>query len=207
MVNRVGPKNKTIKMKKTIYACLALATLIIGNACQPPSTPVGHCSGSTEFRNIITTNLGINEVTMDAQVHSYAFEVTASKAICKIGYQNRTGVAGLNYTLEVFDETTGQTVYSANKVFSTTAMDYIIPTANINLIPGHMYWLKRIQASNNFAEQIGSISNSPLTAGFSFPLTNGAFRILGTKYYSLSTGFANGSAIPDMIPFIDIQFQ
>jgi hypothetical protein len=202
-----------MKNLKNIAVLFLLGITII--SCSPSSTapiPAACSTTGTDFQNIYLTTLSSNSTyddytSMDLVTHEYTFNMFANKTVCKIGYQGNATLyaSSIPYTIEIYDVTAANMVYSGNHVFNSVATDYVTPSSTINLLSGHTYTIRRI-ASNylgNISNTIGRIcrfNSAPLPSAAN--LTGSFMAITGSDFYG------TGGPIPNFgIPYIDISFQ
>jgi hypothetical protein len=136
-------------------------------------------------------------------VHSYDFEVTSPKTICKIGYRSQTLISSTPYVIEIFNNTTNTLVYSGNHIFSDTATSYVSITPLI-LNVGDLYTIKRIQTnwSGVVENKTGRIVGNAI-GSFNFPLILGDLKVTNPKFYDVGSSQFDSFALP----YIDIVFE
>lgn len=168
--------------------------------------PVGCDSSNSVFNQLYTNLVSIspnqNSITMDTETHSFSFEVSSAKTICKIGYQSLLSFNQTPYLIEVYDSTSNTLLYSGNHIFSPTSTSYISITP-IALIVGHSYTIRRIQTNwaGNIGNTIGRLVHSS-NANITLPVTFGVLTITGSSFYG-----NGGPQYNWAIPYIDIVFQ
>ena len=188
-----------------IYILIGLS--IASCSPPPPPPPAPPCvTTGTDFQQLYANTVALpahsNVVTYDSEVHSYTFELFATKTICSVGYQSQPAIAATPYVIEIYDNTTSTLVYSGSHVFSSAATSYVsIPSVTLNA--GKSYTIRRIQTSwgSSIGNTIGRmvINNAGNVA---FPQTYGNMKITGSSLYQNAGTKTNWA-----IPFIDIVFQ
>jgi hypothetical protein len=152
------------------------------------------------YNNLVHISPNQNEVTMDSEIHSYSFEVSSSKTICKIGYQSLPTFYQTPYVIEIYDSTSNTLLYNGSHTFSYSFTSYV-PITPITLIVGHSYTIRRIQTNwgGTIVNTIGRLVHDP-NGNITFPVTFGVLTITGSSFgYSDTYNWA--------IPYIDIVFQ
>ena len=138
--------------------------------------------------------------SLDLETHSYTFEVSTDKVICKIGYQSLLDFNTTPYLIEIYDNTTNTLIYSDSHIFSSSSISYI-SISPIQILANHSYSIKRIQTewNGNIENTIGRI----IEGDFTFPITFEDLSITGSTFY----GTADPLIDWGIIPYIDIVFQ
>ncbi len=197
-------------LKTVFIGILALAV----SSCTPTPTPPAPCvTTGTDFHNLFNTVVAgsgnSSATTLDFEVHSYTFKLSANKTVCKIGYQSQPGISSTPYKIEIYDNTSSALVYSGFSVFSSTATSYVTPTSTINLLAGHSYTLKRIQTNwaPNIVNTIGLVAKNSTMSPLSFPFTSGVMTITGSTFYFITPSAGSAVLTNIAIPFVDIVFQ
>jgi hypothetical protein len=199
---------------KNLNKKIGLLLVITIFGCSPSPTPSPTPSPSpsacvttgTDFQQIYANAVALpahsNVVTYDSEVHSYTFNLIATKTVCSIGYQSQPAIAATPYVIEIYDNTTSILVYTGSHVFSSLATSYVtIPS--VTLIAGDSYTIKRIQTNwgSNIVNTIGRLVKNN-AGNVTFPKNFGNMRITGSSLYQNA-----GTATNWAIPYIDIVFQ
>ena len=204
-------KNTAVKISKKLVLAIALGLSVA--SCTPTPTPAACSTTSSDFQtifnNVLVSNSAYdNYTTMDLVTHEYTFTMLANKNICQIGYQGNANLyaSSIPYTIEIYDNTTSNLVYSGNHVFNDAYTDYVTPTGpTVSLINTHSYTIRRI-ASNylgNIGNTIGRICRFNAAPLPSAALGTGTFMQL-----TASNFYGTGGPVPNYgIPYIDIIFQ
>lgn len=139
---------------------------------------------------------------MDAETHTYSFEVSSPKTICMIGYQSLPSFNQTPYLIEVYDSTSNTLLYNGNHIFSPNSTSYYSITP-IALVVGHSYTIRRIQTNwaGNIGNTIGRVVHSS-TASITLPATFGDLTITGSSFYGTGGPHYNWG-----VPYIDIVFE
>jgi len=151
------------------------------------------------YNSLVNTAPNQDLTTMDAEIHSYTFEVLSNKTACKIGYQSLPTFNTTPYLIEIFDNTSSTLIYSDSNTFSSASTSYVSITP-VQLLVGHSYTIKRIQTNwnGNIENVIGRLVNGNLT----FPVTFEDLKIISSSFYG------GGGPIDNWgVPYIDIVFQ
>jgi hypothetical protein len=195
---------------KNIALVIILGLSIIGCTPTPTPTPtpapVPCRTTGTDFQllysAVVSTAGHADVVTYDSEVHSYTFELFATKTVCSIGYQSQPAIAATPYVIEIYDNTTATLVYTGSHVFSSASTSYVtIPS--LTLVAGDSYTIKRIQTNwgTNIGNTIGRLVRNN-TGNVAFPQTFGNMKITGSSFYQNAGTQTNWA-----IPYIDIAFQ
>ena len=193
-------------MKKIIKIAILLIVL---NGCSSENKTIATCDETNTsfnqlYNNVVST-VGYGDFNSAAyrEVHSYDFEVTSSKTICKIGYRSQTLISGTPYLIEIYDNTTSTLVYSGNHIFSDTATSYVSITPLI-LNAGDLYTIKRIQTNwiGVVENKTGRIAGNAIGT-FNFPLIMGELKVTNPKIYDVGSSQFDSFALP----YIDIVFE
>lgn len=167
-------------------------------------------SSNTTFNqlyNDLLLNSGMGYADFESvgggEVHSYDFEVTSAKTICKIGYRSQTAINATPYLIEILDNNSNTVIYSGSNVFSDTVTSYVsIPPITLNV--GVIYTIRRIQTNwgGNVANKSGRMLCNA-AGSFNFPLVMGALKITNPKLYDVGSSQNDSFALP----YIDIVFE
>lgn len=167
-------------------------------------------SSNTTFNqlyNNLLVNAGMGYANFDSggdwEVHSYDFEVTSVKTICKIGYRSQTAMNATPYLIEIFDNNSNTVIYSGSHIFSDTATTYVsIPPTIIN--SGVLYTIRRIQTNwNGIQDNKGGRMLCNAAGSFNFPLEMGVLKITNPSFYDVG----NSQEATFGLPYIDIVFE
>lgn len=197
-----------MKTLKNIGLALILGLSIVGctPTPTPTPTPAGCVTTGTDFQQLYANVTALtghsNVVTYDSEVHSYTFELFATKTVCSIGYQSQPAIAATPYVIEIYNNTTATLVYTGNHVFNSAITSYVtIPS--VTLVAGNSYTIKRIQTNwgTNIGNTIGRLVRNN-SGNVSFPQTFGNIKITGSSFYQNAGTQTNWA-----IPYIDIVFQ
>ena len=195
-----------IKVNRFLFLVMFFSLLSCAKDDKLKKAPLGCDSSNTVFNqlytNLTNTSPNQNSITMDCETHSYTFEITSSKTICKIGYQSLASFNQTPYLIELYDSTSNTLLYSGNHTYSSTSTSYISVTP-ITLVVGHSYTIRRTQTNwvGNIGNTIGRVVYSP-TSSITFPVTSGVLKITGSSFYG-----AGGPSYNWALPYIDIVFQ
>lgn len=200
-------------MKKLIppwsSTMLILSTVaILCMGCPNPPPPFCSTTG-TNFQNLYTTTLGSNpnysdKVTMDLLTHEYTFTVSTTKFLCQIGYRGNAYLQtnSLPYTMEVYNNTTNNMVFSGSNIFNSTTISYM--NASGTLVPGNSYTVRRTIPPSGYGPNIGNtigrvcvFSPGPVP----YPVNFGVLTITSSKFYGMGGPINNFG-----IPYIDLVF-
>lgn len=181
------------------------------------NSTVTNCDESnTEFQNsynnILLSPNSHENVSMDLEVHEISVSVSSAKNICKIGYQSQHSDATIPYTIEVFDNTNNQLIYSGSHLFLQNTTSYITPNYPITLQPNTSYSIKRIQSNIilNLSDVLGRYiyaydSTDPAIIINILPVTFGDLTIESSSFYD--TWNTNPDSFSNTLPYIDIVFE
>lgn len=199
------PEMKT-KANHFLFCILSFLLISCEKDEELKKLPLGCDSSNSVFNQLYTNLVSIspnqNSITLDLETHSYSFEVSSAKTICKIGYQSLPSFNQTPYLIEVYDSTSNTLLYNGNHLFSPNSTSYISITP-IALTVGHSYTIRRIQTNwvGNIGNTIGRLVHSS-TPSISLPVTFGDLTITSSSFYG--TGGPNNNWA---IPYIDIVFQ
>jgi hypothetical protein len=193
-------------MKKIINLVIILLVL---NGCSSENIIINSCNETNttfnQLYNNIASTIGYSNFNSGGygEVHSYDFEVTTSKNICKIGYQSQTLINNTPYIIEIYNNTTNTIIYSESHIFSDTSTSYV-PITPLTLNVGELYSIRRIQSNWNsdIQNKTGRIVCNSV-GSFNFPLIMGDLKVSNPKFYDLN-GIEQGSFA---LPYIDIVFE
>lgn len=195
-----------MNFKNSIIICFLMLLLSACNKDKEDATARQQCDDSNTTFNQLYNNLANSpsnkdKITMDAETHSYTFEVLTDKTICKIGYQSVPELKYTPYLIEIYDNTSNSLVYSISSIFSSTSTSYVsIPS--VSLVVGHSYTIKRTQKNwkGNIGNTIGRLVYNT-SWKLSFPIILDDLKITGSSFYG------GGGPMNDFgIPYIDIVF-
>lgn len=171
---------------------------------------------NTEFQNIYNNTLqssnSYEAISVDLEVHEISISVSTAKNICKIGYQSQHSDDTVPYTIEVFDNTNSQLVYSGSHLFTQNTTSYITPNYPITLQPNTSYSIKRIQSnvildlSDVLGRYIYTYDNTnPALIVNILPVTFGDLTIESSSFYDV--GNTNPDHYLHTLPYIDVVFE
>lgn len=193
------------------FAIVALCFVTFGCSETAENEKLATCdSSNTTFNqlyNDLLLNAGMGYADSDSggyeEVHSYDFEVTSAKTICKIGYRSQTTTATTPYLIEILDSNSNTVIYSGSHIFSDTATSYVsIPPITLNV--GTLYTIKRIQTNwnGNADNKSGRIIGNAV-GSFNFPLEMGDLKITNPRFYAVGSSEYSSFALP----YIDMVFE
>lgn len=199
-------------MKKKYQTGIAFLLLLLSSCNKDDNTnikPAALCDSSNTTFNQLYSNIvsTINYANFDSagigEIHSYDFEVTSTKTICKIGYQSQSLINGTQYLIEIFNNTSNTLVYSGSHIFSDTSTSYVSITP-LTLNVGDLYTIKRIQTNwNGIIENKTGRAVGNAIGTFNFPIIMDDLKITNPKFYDVgSSQFSNFA-----LPYIDIVFE
>ncbi len=192
---------------KKIVKIIVILSVITG--CTNENKNVNSCDETNTsfnqlYNNVVST-VGYANFSSGGygEVHSYDFEVTTSKTICKIGYQSQALINSTPYLIEIYNNTTNTLVYSGSHIFSNTSTSYVSITP-LTLNVGQSYTIRRIQTNwngntdNKTGREVGNAIGS-----FNFPLVMGDLKVTNPKFYDVGSSQFDSFALP----YIDIVFE
>lgn len=189
-----------------VATLLFTAVLLIGPSCQSPPSIAPKCdTGITPFKNIwqavFTQNPTFEDiVTMDLITHEYKFKLDKAKTVCSVGYQGDANLyaSSTPYTIEIYNITDNQVVYTGAHIFKSNATDYQ-SVGRVTLLANKTYSIRRTSPNSSFPT--GRVLR--FSAGASpFPFTLNDMTILSTSFYDNTNTTLNYG-----IPYIDIVFE
>ncbi|WP_221259469.1 hypothetical protein [Flavobacterium okayamense] len=207
-------------MKKHFY--LIVSCFVINISCNSDfddkidsQLMIGCDESNTEFQNIYNNILqdpnSYDDVSIDLEVHEITISLSSTKNICKIGYQSQHSNSTIPYTIEIFDNTNNQIVYSGSHLFSQLNTSYVTLNSPITLNANNSYSIRRIQniISTDLSDLLGryvfvnDLSN-PGTTNI-LPATSGFLTIESSSSYSI--GSTSNNQYLDSLVYIDIVFE
>lgn len=180
------------------------------------STVVNCDESNTEFQNsynnILLSPNSHETVSMDLEVHEISVSVSSAKNICKIGYQSQHSDTTIPYTIEVFDNTNNQLIYSGSHLFLQNTTSYVTPNYPITFQPNTSYSIKRTQSNIilNLSDVLGKYiyaydNTDPALVVTILPITFGDLTIESSSFYDTSN--TNPDRYFNTLPYIDIVFE
>ena len=197
-----------MKVKVMISMICAIGFFVASCKKDPIGTSKTPCSGATpEFLSLYSNASQQQQLTdmdfVDAEVHSYSFEVNTPKTVCSIGYQSCAGLSQIPYLIEIRDSVTNAVLFSGSSLFDSLAMSYMsIPP--LSLMPNHTYTVNRIQTNwpIYISQTIGRVLYQPGNFAIQFPFSQGALKITSSQFYG------NGNTTFNFaLPCIDLVYQ
>lgn len=186
----------------------AISFLVASCKKDPIGTSKTPCTGATpEFLSLYSNATQQQQLTdmdlVDAEVHSYSFQVNAPKTVCSIGYQSCAGLSQIPYLFEIRDSVSNAVLFSGSSLFDSLAMSYMsIPP--LSLMPNHTYTVNRIQTNwpIYISQTIGRVLYQPGNFAIQFPISQGALKITSSQFYG------NGSTTFNFaLPCINLVYQ
>lgn len=157
-----------------------------------------------ELYNELIDNGHDHEMTWDSEVHSYSFILSEDKVLSAIGYQSHPDLGGVNYLMEITDDTDSSIIFSENYTFSTSEISYATLSAPLTLMEGVPYTINRIQT--NWTTYITeTIGNVVMTTSSDYPISFGDLTITESNFhdYGLTNSWSKFLALPR----IDLVFE
>jgi hypothetical protein len=197
-----------MNVKKMIAMICAIGFLVASCKKDPIGTSKTPCTGATpEFLSLYSNASQQQQLTdinlVDAEVHSYSFEVNTPKTVCSIGYQSCAGLSQIPYVIEIRDSVSNAVLFSGSSLFDSLAMSYMsIPP--LSLMPNHTYTVNRIQTNwpIYITQTIGRVLYQPGNLAIQFPINQGALKITSSHFYGNGGPMANFA-----LPCIDLVYQ